>query len=221
MSRLKRASKGDTAAESAHGTAVAGISAIDPSNIPEDKSRPNWWLPADVATWRDIPEPQGGEPTKEKSLTVEQLMRREREFHLFGRGTGGQHLPDHSARLIAFIIDNALHVAAFAVAVRVMNSTYPDRLSPIQVKAVAAASAWIVFSFVPLLVWRATPGKLLLGLRVVRADGGEASVAQAVLRGIVVLLAPLALLDVLVVVASPHRRRLIDYFTRTRVVANS
>ena len=236
MSRFKRVSREDLTSSGAaprwsdvadEGTVLVDSTApldalvADPANVEQDKSRANWWLPADVESWWDIPEPPAGEPMRETPLTVEQLMRREREFHLFGRGAGGKHLPDHSARLIAFILDGAMHGAVLFLGYRALNSAYPNLLPAVQVKAVAALAAWVLLSLVPLLLWRATPGKLLLGLRLVRANGDEASAGQAIMRGTVMLLAPLAVPDMLVVLMSPHRRRLIDYVTGTRVVANS
>ena len=200
---------------------VISFDPADPANVRQDKTRVGWWLPGDAESWSEIPEPEAGSPTKEKPLTVEQLMRREREFHLFGRGAGGKHLPDHSARFIAFILDYALHGAVAFLGVRGINTAYPDILPARQVVAVAVLGSWVLLSVIPLLLWRSTPGKLLLGLRVVRANGDEASAIKAIFRGVVLLLLPLAIPDAFVVMLSPHRRRLIDYVTGTRVVANS
>ncbi len=192
----------------------------DPANVQRSKEVANWWLPEDVHSWWEIPEPEFGEPTKDKPLTVEELMRREREFHLFGRGVGGKHVPDHSARLLAFIVDIAVHAAVGFLGYRGMLSAYPDRFSHNEVIAVVAGGAWLLLTLIPLLLWRATPGKLLLGLRVVRVNGDEVSAVRAAMRGILPLLLPLLPIDFLIILSSPHRRRLGDYAFGTRVVSN-
>jgi uncharacterized RDD family membrane protein YckC len=192
----------------------------DPANVKRSKEVANWWLPEDVHSWWEIPEPEMGEPTKDKPLTVEELMRREREFHLFGRGVGGKHVPDHSARLLAFVVDIAVHAAVGFLGYRGMLSAYPDRFSRNEVIAVVAGGAWLLLTLIPLLLWRATPGKLLLGLRVVRVNGDEVSAVRAAMRGILPLLVPLLPLDFLTILSSPHRRRLGDYLFGTRVVSN-
>jgi uncharacterized RDD family membrane protein YckC len=192
----------------------------DPANVQRSKEVANWWLPEDVHSWWEIPEPEMGEPTKDKPLTVEELMRREREFHLFGRGVGGKHVPDHSARLLAFIVDVAVHAAVGFLGYRGMLSAYPDRFTRYQVIAVVAGGTWLLLTLIPLLLWRATPGKLLLGLRVVRVNGDEVSAVRAAMRGVLPLLVPLLPLDFLTILSSPHRRRLGDYLFGTRVVSN-
>ena len=80
--------------------------------------------------------------------------------------------------------------------------------------------AWVLLTLVPLLLWRATPGKLLLGLRIVRVNGDEISAARAAARGVLPLLVPLLPIDMLIILSSPHRRRLGDYLFGTRVVSN-
>ncbi len=192
----------------------------DPANVKRSKEVANWWLPEDVQTWWEIPEPEFGEPTKDKPLTVEELMRREREFHLFGRGVGGKHVPDHSARLLAFVVDIAVNAALVFLGLKGMQSAYPDRFAHRELFAVVGGGAWVLLTLVPLLLWRATPGKLLLGLRVVRVNGDEVSAVRAAARGVLPLLVPLLPIDVLIMLSSPHRRRLGDYLLGTRVVSN-
>lgn len=202
--------------------AVVGIliDPNDPANVKTDKQRPNWWLPENVDSWWEIPEPERGSAVKAKALTAEQLMRREREFHLYGRGAGGKHLPDHSARFIAALLDHFLFGAAFILGTRALYSAYPRLLPWVQVNVVVLGGTWVLLCALPLLLWRATPGKLLLGLRLVRVNGDETSAARALGRGIVMLLAPTLIVDVFCVLLSPHRRRLVDYVFGTRVVAN-
>jgi uncharacterized RDD family membrane protein YckC len=201
------------------GTAIR-IDPDDPANVKRSKEVANWWLPEDVHSWWEIPEPELGEPTKDKPLTVEELMRREREFHLFGRGVGGKHVPDHSARLLAFVVDIAVHAAVGFLGYRGMLSAYPDRFTRYEVIGVVAGGAWLLLTLIPLLLWRATPGKLLLGLRVVRVNGDEVSAVRAAMRGFLPVFAPLLPIDCLTILSSPHRRRLGDYLLGTRVVSN-
>jgi uncharacterized RDD family membrane protein YckC len=226
MSRFKRVGKQDlvpsTRAPDVDGDVMADgdLLLVEPPKV-VDHDRPGWWLPDDVDDWYAIPEPERGTAIKEAPLTVEQLMRREREFHLYGRGAGGVNLPDHFPRLIAAIVDLLLHAAIVVLGVRALHVAYPDVLPREQTIAAAAGAAWVLLTLIPLLLWRATPGKLLLGLRIVAANGAEASGPRAIGRGFAVATLVLLPLDILCILGTAHRRRLIDYVAGTRVVANS
>lgn len=186
----------------------------DPANVQRSKTHDGWWLPEDVSSWWQIPEPQAGEPTKERPLTVQQLMRRERELHLYGRGAGGKHVPDHAPRLLALAVDGLIGVAImFAYKVLVGYPFVGDPLRP----AWGLIGVLVAVQVVPVVMWRASLGKLVFGLRIVRVDGSECSVVRALAR---LLIPPLAIFDAILVIATPHRRRAIDYLLRTRVVAN-
>lgn len=190
------------------------IDSTDPANVQRPKTHNGWWLPDDVSSWWEIPEPEAGEPTKEKPLTVQQLMRQEREFHLYGRGAGGKHVPDQSPRLLALVIDVLVDIAvvfAYKALVGYPLVGAPLRPAPALVGIIAAVHLF------PVVMWRASIGKLVFGLRVVRVNGAECSVIRAFLR---VLIPPLAIVDAVFVLLTPHRRRLIDYVLGTRVVSN-
>ena len=186
----------------------------DPANVQRSKQHAGWWLPEDVNSWSDITPPEQGESIKERALTVQELMRREREFHLYGRGAGGKHVPDHSPRLLAFIID-ALIDFVIVVGYKLLVG-YPFVGDPLR-PTPAIVGAIVAVHIVPIVMWRASFGKLVFGLRLVRVDGSECSVLRALGRSI---LPPLAILDAILVVVTSHRRRLIDYVLGTRVVAN-
>ncbi len=186
----------------------------DPANVQRSKQHYGWWLPEDVTSWSQIPGPEMGEPIKERPLTVRELMRREREFHLYGRGAGGKHVPDYAPRLLGFIIDvliDFLVVVGYKLLVGYPFVGDPLRPTPAVVGAIVAVHIF------PIVMWRTSFGKLVFGLRLVRVDGSECSVLRALARSI---LPPLAILDAILVLATSHRRRLIDYALGTRVVAN-
>lgn len=65
-----------------------------------------------------------------------------------------------------------------------------------------------------------TPGKRLVGLRVVTEQGLRVSLGRGLLRRISFLFGPLAWLDWLPFLAG-RRRRLLDYWNRTRVVTTN
>lgn len=187
----------------------------DPANVQRSKQGYGWWLPEDVTSWSDIPEPEQGEPIKERPLTVQELMRREREFHLYGRGAGGKYVPDHAPRLLGFLIDLLIDVSIVVGYKLLLGYPFvgdPLRPTPAVIGAIVAVHVF------PIVMWRASFGKLVFGLRLVRVDGSECSVLRALARSI---LPPLAFLDAILVVVTSHRRRLIDYALGTRVVANS
>ena len=186
----------------------------DPANVQRSKQHYGWWLPEDVTSWSQIPGPEQGEPIKERPLTVRELMRREREFHLYGRGAGGKHVPDHAPRLLGFIIDvliDFLVVVGYKLLVGYPFVGDPLRPTPAVVGAILAVHIF------PIVMWRASFGKLVFGLRLVRVDGSECSVLRALARSI---LPPLAILDAILVLVTSHRRRLVDYALGTRVVSN-
>ena len=186
----------------------------DPANVQTSKQGYGWWLPEDVTSWSEIPEPEKGEPIKERPLTVQELMRREREFHLYGRGAGGKYVPDHAPRLLGFLIDLLIDfsiVVGYKLLVGYPFVGDPLRPTPAVIGAIVAVHVF------PIVMWRASFGKLVFGLRLVRVDGSECSVLRALARSI---LPPLAILDAILVVVTSHRRRLIDYALGTRVVAN-
>ena len=186
----------------------------DPANVQRSKQHYGWWLPEDVTSWSEIPEPEHGEPIKERPLTVQELMRREREFHLYGRGAGGKHVPDHAPRLLGFLIDVLIDfviVIGYKLLVGYPFVGDPLRPTPALVGAIVAVHIF------PIVMWRASFGKLVFGLRIVRVDGSECSVLRALARS---TLPPLAILDAILAVVTSHRRRLIDYALGTRVVAN-
>ncbi len=186
----------------------------DPANAQRSKQHYGWWLPEDVTSWSEIPEPEQGEATKERPLTVQELMRREREFHLYGRGAGGKHVPDHAPRLLALIIDVLIDfVVVVGYKLLVGYPFVGDPLRP----APALVGAIVAVHIFPIVMWRASFGKMVFGLRLVRVDGSECSVVRALARSV---LPPLAILDAMLVVVTSHRRRLIDYALGTRVVAN-
>ncbi len=186
----------------------------DPANVQRSKHHAGWWLPEDVTSWWEIPEPEQGEPIKERPLTVQELMRREREFHLYGRGAGGKHVPDHAPRLLAFIIDVLIDFVIVVGYKFVVG--YPFVGDPLR-PTTALIGAIVAVHIFPIVMWRASFGKLVFGLRLVRVDGSECSVLRALARSI---LPPLAILDAILVIVTSHRRRLIDYVLGTRVVAN-
>lgn len=186
----------------------------DPANVQRSKQHAGWWLPEDVTSWREIPEPEEGEPIKDRPLTVQELMRREREFHLYGRGAGGKHVPDHAPRLLGLILDVLIDfvvVVGYKLLVGYPFVGDPLRPTPALIGVIVAVHVF------PIVMWRASFGKLVVGLRIVRVDGSECSVVRALARAV---LPPLAILDVILVVVTSHRRRLIDYALGTRVVAN-
>ena len=186
----------------------------DPANVQHSKHHAGWWLPEDITSWWDIPEPEQGEPIKERPLTVRELMRREREFHLYGRGAGGKHVPDHSPRLLALIIDLLIDFV-IVVGYKLLIG-YPFIGDPIR-PTPALIGAIVCVHIFPIVMWRASFGKLVFGLRLVRVDGSECSVLRALARSV---LPPLAIFDTILVLVTSHRRRLIDYALGTRVVAN-
>lgn len=186
----------------------------DPANVQRSKLYAGWWLPEDVTSWSEIPEPEQGEPIKERPLTVQELMRREREFHLYGRGAGGKHVPDHAPRLLGFIIDVLIYFVVI-VGYKLLVG-YPFVGDPLR-PAPALVGVLVAVHIFPIVMWRASFGKLVFGLRLVRVDGSECSVLRALARSVV---PPLAVLDAFLVVVTSHRRRLVDYALGTRVVAN-
>jgi uncharacterized RDD family membrane protein YckC len=185
-----------------------------------DKHAPGWWLPEEANGWESIEPEAAGPATKARPMTAEQMMRRERDFHLYGRGIGGKHLPDHLGRLIAFVVDGAMFGALLVFGTRALESAYPDRFSQVQRYGVVAGASWLLLTMLPLLLWRATPGKLLMGLRIINKNGQELASPRAMLRGLLMLAVPLIAIDLFMIPTTPHRRRLIDYVCGTRVVAN-
>ena len=110
------------------------------------------------------------------------------------------------------------------------------------VTGAAINTFWLVVASVFAVLWEfgwlvtrgATPGKLLMGARVVGADGHPVKVAMAALRSLdLAILAAIALISVgasgyarlyyitsmvLISLDSAHRRSLMDHLARTRVV---
>ena len=81
---------------------------------------------------------------------------------------------------------------------------------------------WSVFAFVGVRwifegLTGSTPGKLVFGLAVVRASGGSAGIARALVRT-VLLPVDLALIGFLIAAFDPKKRRLGDFVAGTRVV---
>jgi len=82
----------------------------------------------------------------------------------------------------------------------------------------------VIFLYFALLegLFAATFGKKLLGMRVVRADGGQAGLRQALVRNLlraVDALPAFNILGVVLIVTSPEKARIGDRVAGTRVIA--
>jgi len=90
----------------------------------------------------------------------------------------------------------------------------------------ALGSVGVLFNLIPLLYsvgfvgWRGqTPGKMLLGLKIIRVDGEEVGYIRAFIRWIGMLISSLTLsIGYLIAAFTTHKRALHDYIAGTRVI---
>lgn len=126
-----------------------------------------------------------------------------------------------SERLIAYLIDTLPFVVGAAAAMWAWRAVL-DRAASLAVMA-ADMAIWLLLS----AAWQflgtiggATPGKALMGLRVVRADGSAPGVWRAFVRAAawLVLSTPLANFGYWMALFNPRTRTLHDYLAETYVV---
>lgn len=77
----------------------------------------------------------------------------------------------------------------------------------------------IAYGVVPPVMWGGTPGKLLLGLRIVKPDGSPIGYKESVIRWLATALSGLILgIGYLMIAWDPERRALHDRIAGTRVI---
>ncbi len=90
------------------------------------------------------------------------------------------------------------------------------------IQAVAVIATFFVYYFVPESLFAATPGKLIMGIKVVNRNGGPCTVVQALVRNLLRLIEanPIigGLVGGLVVVFTKHKQRIGDLLAGTVVV---
>lgn len=105
-------------------------------------------------------------------------------------------LPSHVSRFVAYMLDVFLVLLptmplVFAFVLPAMMLEWDQGLDQAQrelventfITGVAVVSTTLYHALFESSRWQATPGKMLLGLKVVRDDGGRLSVGQALFRG--------------------------------------
>lgn len=134
------------------------------------------------------------------------------------------------SRTIAALIDIAIQVAAYLVLV-LLDVALAGRADEAAVRAVLIVEIVLVLAGYPIVMeWSTrgrTVGKLCLGLRVVRDDGGPISFRQAAVRGLVGmllekpgLLAPFTTIAGLVTISTSRREKRIGDMMAGTVVLN-
>jgi uncharacterized RDD family membrane protein YckC len=123
--------------------------------------------------------------------------------------------PGHVRRLVAFFLDGFLMTAIGAVGV--LGVIFVGDLPGLALLLLATAGA---LAYEPGFIARhgATPGKRLMGMRVVNEDGGPVSLGQSVARWVIKCVFTGMVLPVCVPLVAPQRRALHDLFVSTVVV---
>jgi uncharacterized RDD family membrane protein YckC len=134
---------------------------------------------------------------------------------------------------VALVVDGLVLIAIMSLFIvfkifapgGIMGGEEPieDRIEML-VKTLGAAG--ILFTLVPLLYsvgfvgWRGqTPGKMLLGLKIIRTDGEEVGYLRAFIRWIGTLISSFTLcIGYLMAAFTTHKRALHDYIAGTRVI---
>ncbi len=120
-------------------------------------------------------------------------------------------------RIGAVLLDNAIaSLLSFVIAAGTPGL-------PIPARAIALAAIYLMYFLVPEAIWSATPGKMVFGLRVCRADGNLAGWREAAIRTVFRVVevnpvlfggAPAAL----AIVSSRRRQRIGDMVAGTVVI---
>lgn len=128
--------------------------------------------------------------------------------------------PKSSTRLNAFIIDSILRWVMVIPFIKPLLAVISDEEVSISLwYVIFIALYWFVYDFVFLALFQATPGKILMSLRVDSKDGNELAWEQAFLRVLstrVTFFLGLGLYAT--ALFSMERRHLFDWFAGTRVL---
>lgn len=129
--------------------------------------------------------------------------------------------PKSSARLNAFIIDSFLRWILVLPFLKPLLGMLEDEQISISLwYVIFIALYWFIYDFVFLALFQATPGKLLMGLRVDSKEGKELQWQQALLRVLATRLTFFLGLGLYATALfSKERRHLFDWFAETRVIA--
>lgn len=121
--------------------------------------------------------------------------------------------------LVAMLIPDALGALSIEPGTAPSGEQLTTLLAVFGIVFLASIVTGLVYDLIFLKGWSATPGKLVMGLRVRTADGGSLTVARIVGRHFAVSLSGLLMgIGYLMVAFDPQKRGLHDHFCATRVV---
>jgi len=125
------------------------------------------------------------------------------------------NIASRKRRLFAIIIDTILYYSCLAIA-----ASYILRESEFVFNNPWMHTIWILLGTQAIFAAKdcykgASPGKLMLGIRVVALDGSPTALWQSYLRNISLLFWPI---EAIAIVVSSNKRRLGDYFANTHVL---
>lgn len=129
--------------------------------------------------------------------------------------------PKSSTRLNAFIIDSILRWLMVLPLIKPMFAMIEEEQISVSLwYVIFIVLYWFIYDFVFLALFQATPGKILMSLRVDSKEGGELHWQQAFLRVSATRLTFFLGLGLYATALySKERRHLFDWFAETRVVA--